>query len=870
MDALEYSREEVLSLLTPSVSRWFSQFKELTEPQKYGIVLVHQSKNCLISAPTGSGKTLTAFLSTINELQILAEKKELEDRVYCLYVSPLKALANDVEKNLNLPLMEIKKIAQEQHLELPEVRVGMRTGDTPQAERSRMLRKPPHILITTPETLAIMLCSPKFVEHLKKLRWVIIDEIHELCASKRGVHLSLSLERLQEMNEKEFTRIGLSATIAPLEEVANYLVGMSGERQRDCVIVDAKYAKKIQLNVFSPLPDLVHCTQDKLSKKAYERISEHINKHRTTLIFTNTRSGTERVVHHLKGTLKESEIENIAAHHSSLSREERLDVENKLKEGKLTSVVSSTSLELGVDIGFIDFVVQLGSPKSVAKCLQRTGRSGHKLHETSESELIGMDVDDLVEVAVMTREAKKGRIDRVQIPENCLDVLSQHIVGMAIQRKWMKREMLDTIRKSYCYRNLEEKEFEDLLAFLSGSYQDLERFHVYGRIWVDPVTGEIGKKGKLVRMIYSMNLGTIPDDVSVAVHLSDGRHIGNIEEEFLGMLKKGDRFVLGGRVYEYAYARGMNAIVIPAKGMRPTVPQWFSEQLPLSWDLANEISDFRKKVSLMGEEKALQELQEECNCNLDAAKAIYSYIELQKKFIKLLGAKNFHSSSNILIERFFDKENGQVRFIFHCLAGRRVNEVFAKSIAFIAGKKIKKNVLVSVNDNCFSITIPSSSKLKIEEAVRELNSGNVQEIAEQSVKQTEALKRRFRQVAARSFMILRNYMGRRKSVGRQQMSAHMLLGACSRIPGFPPVKETYRELLEDKMDLKRAKQFLLDVECLRRKFEILDPYDVPSPFAHNLITQGMNDAVLIQDRKEALTQLYDLVVKRIKEREKMG
>ncbi|MEK6904685.1 MAG: DEAD/DEAH box helicase, partial [Nanoarchaeota archaeon] len=371
-----YKKEELEEILHPYVKEWFfSKFETFSATQLFGALDVHLKNNILVSAPTGSGKTLTAFLFIINELVNLASKSKLEDKVYAVYVSPLKALSRDIEVNLKGPLKEIEEIAKKHGKEI-DIRVGLRTGDTTVAERAKMLRKVPHILVTTPESVALMLSSPRFSEKLTSVEWCIVDEIHALAENKRGVHLSLTLERFNQLSPY-LARVGLSATIAPLEEIAKFLVG----NERPCKIADVSFLKRFDLKVISPLPDLINITERELHNSLYNMLDNLIQDHKTTLIFTNTRAGTERVVHHLKERFPRKYVENIGAHHGSLSKGHRQDIENKLREGKLRAVVCSTSLELGIDIGYIDLVVCLGSPKSVARLLQRAGRSGHKLHE---------------------------------------------------------------------------------------------------------------------------------------------------------------------------------------------------------------------------------------------------------------------------------------------------------------------------------------------------------------------------------------------------------------------------------------------------------------------------------------------------------
>ena len=482
-----YKPEQITNILNPIVKNWFfAKFKEYSLPQLYGVMEIHSRNNILISAPTGATKTLTGFLSILNELIDSSEKGIIENKIYCIYISPLKALNEDIKVNLIDPLKEMEKDSKKKF----DIRVAVRTGDTTTAERSAMLKNPPHILITTPESLAILLSSIKFVQHLQNVEWCIVDEIHALAENKRGTHLSLSLERLQKLSPA-MTRIGLSATIAPLEEIAKFLVGCENGKERNCKIVDVQFIKKLDLKVLSPVPDLVDIDHGKMHHSMYELIDHLIQTHKTTLVFTNTRSATERVVHHLKDKFPKNYTENIGAHHSSLSKRHRHNIENSLREGKLKVVVCSTSLELGIDIGFIDLVICLSSPKSVARALQRIGRSGHKLHDTTKGRIIVLDRDDLVECAVLLKSAIEKKIDRIHIPTNALDVLAQHIFGIAIQDKIHVNELFSLVKQSYCYKDLQKKDFMEIIDYLAGKYISLEDRHIYAKIWHDEETGMI-------------------------------------------------------------------------------------------------------------------------------------------------------------------------------------------------------------------------------------------------------------------------------------------------------------------------------------------------------------------------------------------
>ena len=864
-----YSKEEVLKLLDPIVAEWFSKFPDITPPQRYAIVHIYEGKNVLIASPTGSGKTLAAFISIISELFKMARRGELEDSVYCVYVSPLRSLNYDIYKNLKKPLEEIKELARSKGVEVGDIRVAVRTGDTTQSERASMLRRPPHILITTPESLAIILCAPKFRLKLKTVKWVIVDEIHELCSSKRGVHLTLSLERLQELVGKPFTRIGLSATIHPLETVAEFLVGYNDDGSpRDCVIVDTRFVKAIDLKVVCPVNDLVHTPASVTTEKMYKLLKKLIRSHTTTLVFTNTRSGTERVVYHLS-KLKVVDGDELAAHHSSLSRDIRRSVEDKLKEGKMRAVVCSTSLELGIDIGYIDLVAQIGSPKSISRCLQRVGRSGHALDKVSKGMLIGLEMDDLVEDAVMVSEAYKGRLDRVYIPENALDVLAQHVVGMALEKKWRVHEAYKLIKRSYCYRNLPYNKFESILRYLSGRYSTLEVYRVYGKIWYDEKEGVFGRRGPLLRLIYSTNIGTIPDEVAVKVFTLDGRWVGMIEEEFLERLSPGDVFILGGKPYEFRYAIGLRAYVTPKEGVKPTVPSWFSEMLPLSFDLGEAIGRFREEMFRLVEEepksKVIKHLMEEYRCDRKAANSIYTYFSVESKFLDMLGVDVKPNNRVILVEDYIDME-GRQNIIFHCVFGRRVNDALSRAYAYALMRMLGVNVAVTVGDTGFMLTLPRRMLRDIEELLDKVNSGNVRRLLREAVKYTEMVRRRFRHCATRALMILRNYKGREVKVSRQIFNAQLLMDVVEDIEGFPVLEETYREVLEDLMDVKTAELVLREVEMGLRRFYVMPTYDLPSPFAHGLILQGLSDVILMDDRRALLQQLYDQVVERVKSR----
>jgi ATP-dependent helicase Lhr and Lhr-like helicase len=849
-----YTDKEIYRVLHPWVKEWFSgKFETFSEAQRYAIMDIHTGENVLVSSPTGSGKTLTAFLSIISELTTLAEKQELDDNVYCIYISPLKALDNDIEKNLEEPLREIEALAGREL----GIRKAVRTGDTSQYQRSKMLKTPPHILITTPETLSILLCAPKFREKLINLKYLIVDEIHSLADNKRGVHLSLTLERLQHLTGG-FTRIGLSATVHPLEKIAGFLVGYQDGKVRNCKIVDVNYLKKLDMKVLCPVDDIVESDPEEVNTAMYKMLHELIQEHKTTLIFTNTRSGTESVVFNLKKKFPECyNNENIMAHHSSLSKELRLEAENKLKDGELKVVVSSTSLELGIDIGFIDLVVLVSSPKSVSRALQRIGRSGHRLHDKSKGRIIVVERDDLVECSLILKNAVEGKIDEIHIPNNCLDVLSQQIYGMSIEGKWDIEEGYNVIKSSYNYRNLSQNDFISVLSYLAGDYTSLEDRYVYAKIWVDYKEKQFGKRGKLARMLYSTNIGTIPDRSAARVKCN-GQVIGRIEEDFMEKLRKGDTFVLGGKIYRFNYARGMTVNVTPSSGP-PTIPSWFSEQLPLAYDLAMSIQNFRAimEMKFNGKKKKqeiIEFIHEYLYVDLNAANSIYSYFREQYIYASIPSARN------LLIE-FYKGYGGRKFVIFHSLFGRRVNDALSRAVAYLIAEKYKRDVMISVSDNGFYLS--SDGKVGGIDVLDELTPDNIEEILIKAIDKTETLAARFRHCAGRSLMILRRYKGNEKSVSRQQVKGKILLKFVKDLDeNFSILREARREVIEDYMDVKNAKKVLEMIQDGRMNIKRIDT-QIPSPFAFNLVAQSYLDVLKYEERIEFIRRMHQAIIKEI-------
>ncbi len=845
-----HNTEETLSLLHPVIAGWFrDKFGKVTEAQSMAVPVIHRRESVLVSSPTGSGKTLTAFLSIINELSLLSSEGKLEDHIYAVYVSPLKALANDINENLLAPLEEIAARFEAEGMSPPGIRVAVRTGDTLQSERQKQARRPPHIFITTPESLSLVLSTPVFRKKFESVQYVIVDEVHEICDSKRGVALSVALERLQSACDRKLVRIGLSATVAPVEEVAKFLAGLEGGVPRPMNIVEVFGQRSLDMRVICPAEDMTALSFEVVNSKMYDMLKGMVDAHRTTLVFTNTRSGTESVVY----KLKERGVERIGAHHGSLSRETRLDVEDELREGALRAVVSSTSLELGIDIGSIDLVVQIGSPKSVAKGLQRIGRAGHQYGGTSKGRIVVFENDDLVECAVLSRAAHRKAIDRVTIPSNCLDVLSQAVVALSIERKWDVDEALSLMRNSYCYRGLTKEAFVSVLKYLGGK-DDFEG--VYSKIWYDHDEGAFGRK-RGARMIFYLNQGTIPEEADFKVFSEKGSFVGSLSEKFVERLTRGDVFVLGGRSYEFLKSKGMKAFVRSATGRKPTVPSWTGEMLPRSYDLSVMVGEFRGEMQerLAGStDRELKDwLMREFHVDEGSATTIISYFREQKAVGKI------PTNGRLVVEGYID-QSGNRSAIFHFPFGRRVNDALSRAYAGALSGQVGANVAVSISDDCFMLT--TSRSFDLERLARAVTADTLEARVRDAVSDSELFTQRFRHVATRSFMVLRNYKGKELSVGRQQLRSQRLLEALHELEDFPVLTETYQEILTDVMDVGNAAAVLSSLESGDRALDILPFSSVPSPFAHNIVLLGVSDVVLMEDKSLLLRNLHRKVVER--------
>lgn len=860
----------LLSLFHPVLQEWWlSSFRSedglFTPPQRQAIPMISQGRNVLISSPTGSGKTLSAFIAIINQLFVMAGIGRLEERVYCLYISPLKSLANDIHRNLDRPLQEIRRIAEEKGLQVQEIRHAIRHGDISAREKARMLTATPHILNTTPESLAILLSSPRFREKLLGVRWVIVDEIHSLAASKRGVHLSLSLERLEELLAEHlqehlsegtrivpkpsssdplsgsFVRIGCSATVEPLREVAEFLAGYL----RPVEVVDCRFFRRYDLRLLCPVPDLILADQKELTGQLYDLLHRHIQEHRSTLIFTNSRNGAERVLQNLRLRFPQFySSENSACHHGSMGREGRMDAESRLKKGTLKVALSSTSLEMGIDMPSIDLVLQIGSPKSVAALLQRFGRGGHSLDRVVTGRIIVLERDELMECAVMLQRARAGDVDRIHIPQNALDALCQHLVGMSLERDWTISEVLRVVRRSYCYSSLSEEELLSAVLYLSSAHEGMIERRIYPKIRYDSEKRLIGSRGGSSRMIYYTNSGMIADQFSCDVLTRDGRFLGKLDEKYLEKLDKGDIFSIGGGAYSFCYRRGGKIYVDAASG-RASIPSWSSERLPLSFDLAKSVLCMHGDILwMMGmkrmmKDRKMERLVIKDNMNINNienknGEDIIRWLQSQypidrnsassicgifRQQIDLLGEDGTPTGSRIVVQECLDRAAERRVFYFLTGYGLRFNDALSRMVAYLLARQRMKDVVTIADDSGFVLYIPASCKVNIPGIISSIRAENCEQLLYRAVQNTGLLKSVFRINATRSFMILKNYKGRQKRARRQQLDADMLIGFASKLDDFAVLRESFREIIEDRFEIENIREVLRDLAS--RQIEVV-------------------------------------------------
>jgi len=865
----------------PLVRDWFVQrFGTPTEPQEQGWPHILAGHTTLISAPTGSGKTLAAFLACIDRLVRKAVAGELMDRTEVLYVSPLKALGNDIQKNLEIPLGEILQMAGERGMLMPEIRTAVRTGDTLMKDRQAMLRRPPHILVTTPESLYILLTAEKSRAILRDVETVIVDEIHAVADDKRGVHLSLSLERLEALTHRSPVRIGLSATQKPIEEVAHFL---AGNGRPDPVIVNIGHKRTLDLGVEVPSSELGPVASNEMWDEIYERIVQLVNEHRSTLVFVNTRRLAERISHQLGERLGD---ENVAAHHGSLSRKMRLAAEKKLKDGDVKVLVATASLELGIDVGTVDLVCHISSPRSIAVALQRVGRSGHWRGAVPKGRFFVTTRDDLAECAVLVRGIRSGELDRLIFPECSLDVLAQQIVaccassGSTDDTKdgWDEDELFALIKRAYPYRSLSRETFDSVLEMLSeGIASQRGRFGAY--LHHDRINRRLRPR-RGARLAAITSGGAIPDNALFSVVAEpDGGAVGTVDEDFAVESMAGDIMLLGNTSWRIRRVEGRSSRVLveDAKGAPPTVPFWRGEAPARTSELSEQLGDLRREISdrLVGVApvegwrnlpvvmEVVRWLGEQCGLDTAGAEQLIQYV-LEGRAV--LG--DVPTQSTIIAERFFD-EGGGMQLVIHAPFGGRINKAWGLALRKRFCRGFNFELQAAATDNGINIALAEQHSFPLADVFHFLHSETMAPILEQAALDAPLFQTRWRWDATRALALLRFQGGKKVPPQIQRMRSDDLLAsvfpdvaACQeniegdiKIPDHPLVAEVMKDVLTEAMDIDGLRDVLRGIEEGRIRCIAVDT-PVPSQFSHEILNANpyayLDDAPLEERRARAV------------------
>jgi len=855
----------------PLVRDWFAaKFGTPTEPQEQGWPHILAGETTLICAPTGSGKTFAAFLACIDRLVRKAIAGELEDQTEVLYVSPLKALGNDIQKNLDTPLGEILLLARERGYLMPEIRTAVRTGDTLAHERRAMQKRPPHILVTTPESLYILLTAEKNREILRTVKTVIVDEIHAIADDKRGAHLSLSLERLDALTGERSTRIGLSATQKPIELIAQFLAG-SGQPEPS--IVQISQRRHLDLSVEVPASELGPVASNEMWDEIYKRIAGLVLEHRSTLIFVNTRRLAERVGHHLAAILGQDVV---ASHHGSLSRQRRLAVEGKLKSGELRALVATASLELGIDIGTVDLVCQIGSPRSIAVALQRVGRAGHWRGAVPKGRLFATTRDELLECAALVRAIRQGELDRILIPECPLDILAQQIVAACAAEDCQEDDLYALVRRAHPYRNLARKDFDEIIEMLSnGIAARRGRYGAY--LHRDQVNHRLhGRRGARLAAITSG--GAIPDNALYTV-IAEPEHVtvGTVDEDFAVESLRGDIILLGNTSWRIRRVQSGSVSVEDAKGAPPTIPFWLGEAPSRTMELSDQISIVREKISSLTEgispgfvrgtlpqaDAAVDWLKQECGLDRSGAEQAVEYIVTGRVVLRAVPTQH-----TVIAERFFD-ESGGMQLVIHAPFGGRINKAWGLALRKRFCRSFNFELQAAATDNGLNISLSDQHSFPLADVFHFLQSASVEQLLEQAVLTSPIFTTRWRWVAGRALALLRFMGGKKVPPQIQRMRSDDLLAAvfpealaCQEnisgeisIPDHPLARETMKDALTEAMDVHGLKN-VLDAMAAGRIRCIAVETPVPSQFSHEILNANpyayLDDAPLEERRARAV------------------
>ncbi|GAC1541431.1 MAG: ATP-dependent helicase [Candidatus Velthaea sp.] len=857
--------DDVFRALHPTVAAWCDEHLGVpTPPQALAIPAALAARSSLICSPTGTGKTLAAFLPVMSRLAERRDRDELFARPFCLYVSPLRALGYDVEHNLRRPLrqMGILERPNTERAKLRRgrvreqfVRTGVRTGDTPVEERRLMMARPPHVLITTPESLALMLAMESYRKTLTAVETVIIDEVHALAGNKRGAQLSLLLESLEEIVPKPLRRVGLSATVSPLDRIAAYVAG----NDRDCAIVDCRGLRAIKIDIIAPFAGAMAPLAT--ASRAALKLTEDV---RTTLVFTNVRSQAERVAHEMEEAGephdeidvieapkdKPARDRRIGVHHSALEKNVRHRVESQLREGKLRTVVCSTSLELGVDIGFIDRVLILGGARGMTSMLQRVGRAGHRPGAVASGVVIAQDRDDIIEAAATKRCIADGTIEELQIAEAPLDVLAQWLVGsVTYDRRLPIADALAIARRAAPYRDLTERDLRACVAYLSGGGAGPDEAHVR-RIGADD--DALYGLGREASAAFFENVGTIPDERTIGVS-KGGTRIGRLDEGFAAGLKEGDIFLLDGRTLRVKEVAPGGLRVEPFAG-RPNVPQWSSHMKGVPLALAREIGALRRGVAERLDEPgdvtaAMAYLRTRYALEGVEAAHVVRYIAQQ------LALSDVPDDRRPVIELYrMDKRQTAV---FHTCAGRRVNETISRIIGARISKRFKFNTQLTNDDNGFLISLPPNRSIPDGVWATLLTPENFEDDLLDGLRSSYLLRQHFKYVANTGLLVLRRAGGQTLRRGAGNWNAQKIFDRLFEADrDFPLVRETIRVVTRELLDAPAALRYLTELDGEPR---VIHPA-AATPFTFGIVTSSFGDAVVMDDRASMVEALHERVL----------
>ncbi len=859
----------------PAVAQWFEQtFGSPTEPQARGWPAIQSGRQVLISAPTGSGKTLAAFLASLDALFREGVEAELPDEIQVVYVSPLKALSNDIRKNLQEPLAGIRALLGQRNGGEIDVRAEVRTGDTTAAQRQALIKKPPHILVTTPESLYLLLTSDSGRQMLSTARTLILDEIHAVVDDRRGAHLALSVERLAALTrlrqgyggqaKSPLQRIGLSATQKPIEEVARFLVGahaVDDAGTPDCEIIDIGHRREMDLAIELPTSPVEAVMSNEVWEEIYRRLAELIQAHRTTLVFVNTRRMAERVTHHLSELLG---ADAVTSHHGSLSAKLRLDAEDRLKRGELKALVATASLELGIDIGSVDLVCQLGTTRCIATLLQRVGRAEHKRGGLPKGRIFPLSRDELVECAALLRCIRRGELDGLSIPEKPLDVLAQQIVAAASIEDWDENEFFELVRSTWPYRNLAREEFDDVVKMLSEGFST-KRGRRAALIHHDAVNHRIrGRRG--ARLTALTSGGAIPDNADYRVVLEPSEtFVGTVNEDFAVESLAGDIFQLGNASWRILRINSGVVRVEDAKGQPPGIPFWLGEAPARTSEVSRAVSDLRVEIEklLIDGQNPAERLAQEMQLPADAAEQIGEYFA---DTYRSLGA--IPSQQILVMERFFD-ESGGMQLVLHAPFGSRINRAWGLALRKRFCRSFNFELQAAATDDAIVISLGTQHSFPLEEVFRYLNSKTVRDLLVQALLDAPMFTIRWRWNATRSLAVPRFRGGAKVAAPLQRMESENLLAAVfpdqlaclehivgdREIPNHPLVKQTIDDCLTEAMDIDGLESVLRRIEhgqirCIARDLP------EPSPLAAEILNARpyafLDNAPLEERRTQAV------------------